>query len=77
MRGYIARWENGKTHSRRVPQEELEQIKQYVANHKRFIVLCKEFEALTQQLGQLERAQKADMETVKKKPKSPSRRIRK
>ena len=77
MRGYIARWENGKTHSRRVPQEELEQIKQDVANHKRFIVLCKEFEALTQQLGQLERAQKADMETVKKKPKSPSRRIRK
>lgn len=73
----LARWESGKTHSRRVPQDELEQVKQDVANHKRFIVLCREFEALTQQLGQLERAQEADMETIKKKPKSPSHRTRK
>ena len=73
----LARWENGKTHSRRVSQEELEQVKQDVANHKHFIVLCKEFEALTQQLGLLERARQEDLETVKKKPKSPSRRTRK
>lgn len=68
----LARWENGKTHSRRVPREELAQVKQDVANHKHFMALSKEFEDLTQQLGQLERAQEADKETVKKKPKSPS-----
>ena len=73
----LAHWENGKTHSRRVPQEELAQVKQDVANHKHFVALCKEFEDLSQQLGQLERAQEADMEAAKKKPKSSLRRTRK
>ncbi len=73
----LAYWKNGKTHSRRVSREELEQVKQDVDNHKRFVGLCKGFEKLSQQLGQLERARDADMEAAKKKPKSLSRRTRK
>ena len=73
----LAHWENGKTHSRRVPRGELAQVKQDVANHKRFVALCKDFGKLSHQLGQLERAQEDDMEATKKKPKSSSRRTRK
>ncbi len=73
----LARWVAGKTRSRRVGREELEQVKRDVANHKRFMGLCKEFEELTERLGQLERQAAASQEGIKKKPKSRSKRTRK
>ena len=80
MRGpyyVLAYWENGKTHSRRVPKEELAEVEQDVANHKHFVALCREYEDLTQKLGQLERQADVLEETVKKKPKSRSNRTKK
>lgn len=80
MRGpyyVLARWDNGKTHSRRVGQGELEQVKQDVANHKRFGALCKEFEELTERLGALERHEQVQGQRVKKGLTSRSKRTRK
>jgi len=45
----------GKTISRRVSAEEAERVRGEIATHKRFVELCREFERLTEQLGQLER----------------------
>ncbi len=73
----LAQWENGKTRSRRVSSDELELVKKDVANHKRFVALCKEFGELTQALGELERAQEADLEQLKKGLKSPLSKTRK
>lgn len=73
----LARWENGKTRSKRVPAGEVERVRQDVDNHKRFLALSKEFEELTERLGELERAASASEETLKKKPKSQSRKARK
>lgn len=57
--------------------EEVAQAYQDVANHKRFIALCKELEELTERLGELERQQAASDEAVKKGLKSRSRKARK
>lgn len=80
MRGpyyVLARWEDGKTRSRRVKRAQVDQVKQDVDNHKRFRALCKEFEELTEQLGVLERQAGLVDEDVKKKPKSTSSAARK
>jgi hypothetical protein len=80
MRGpyyLLARWENGKTRSRRVSGEELERVRQDVTNHQRFRALCKEFEELTERLGQLERQAGASEEALKRGLKSRSSRARK
>ncbi len=80
MRGpyyLLARWIDGKTHSRRVPRKEVERVKQDVANHQRFKALCEEFAVLTEQLGELEREAATEDAGVKKKPKSRSRRAKK
>lgn len=80
MRGpyfVLSRRQHGKTRSRRVRADELEQVKKDVANHQRFVALCKEFEELTQRLGELERAQEADTEALKKGLKSRSSRTKK
>lgn len=50
--------------------DEVVQAYQDVANHKRFLALCKEFEELTEQLGILERQQAASEEAEKKGLKS-------
>ena len=52
----LSRSHKGKTISQRVPAYEVDQARSDVAAHKQFIELCKEFEQLTEQLGQLERA---------------------
>lgn len=70
----LARWENGKTQSRRVRAEELERLQRDVANHERFMALCEEFMELTQRLGELEREGDAEREALKKGLKSRSSR---
>jgi len=75
MRGpyfVLSHRQEGKTRSRRVRAEELEQVKKDVANHEHFVALSKEFVELTQRLGELERAQEDDLETLKKTRKLPS-----
>lgn len=70
----LARWEKGKTRSRRVRGEELARVQRDVANRKRFEALCEEFMELTQRLGELEREGSAEVEAQKKGLKSPSNR---
>ena len=70
----LARWENGKTRSRRVRGEELQRLQQEVANHERFMTLCEDFMELTQRLGELEREDASEHEALKKGLKSRSSR---
>ena len=72
----LARWENGKTRSRRVRAGEVEQVRKDVDNHRRFKALCKELAELTEQLGHLERECGASEEALKKGLKSKSRKAR-
>jgi len=66
----LARWENGKTRSRRVGGAEVARVKRDVANHERFLTLCEAFMDLTHRLGELEREQGDTVEVLKKTPKS-------
>ena len=69
MRGpyyVLSRRVDGKTRSRRVRAGELKRVREEVANYKRFVKLCKEFEELTEQLGALERDASVTEEAVKK-----------
>jgi hypothetical protein len=80
MRGpyyVLARWEQGKTRSRRVPRGEVERVRKDVENHQRFRALCQEFEELTERLGELERQATASQEAVKKGLKSQPNKTRK
>lgn len=53
-----SRRENGKTISRRLRDPaQVEQARQELDGYQRFVALCKEFEQLTEQLGELERQQ--------------------
>ena len=68
----LSRWENGKSHSRRVRKEELAQVQCDVANYQRFMELCEQFVDLTRRLGALEREEETDREQLKKGLKSRS-----
>lgn len=73
MRGpyyVLSRRVEGKTHSQRVRPEELDQVRKDVANHKKFLALCREFEELTERLGAMERETTASDEAEKKGLKS-------
>jgi hypothetical protein len=72
----LSRREGKKTVSQRLQAgAELEQARKDVEEHKRFIALCKEFEELTERLGQHEREQ-THVEREKKLRSSPSRKTR-
>jgi hypothetical protein len=65
----LSRREGGKTVSERLSSPEaLKQARADVAAHKRFVELCKEYEALTEKLGEMERL--SDHQAEKKPLKS-------
>ena len=67
----LSRREGQKTVSRRLRSEaELEQARKDVAEYKRFLGLCQEFERLTARLGELEGSDR-DVEQEKKRFKLP------
>jgi hypothetical protein len=68
----LSRREGEKTISKRLRSGgELEQAQKDVAEYKRFLGLCQEFERLTARLGELERADQG-LEQEKKRFRSPS-----
>jgi hypothetical protein len=68
----LSRREGEKTLSRRLRSvAELEQAQRDVAEYKRFLGLCQEFERLTARLGELERSEQG-FEEEKKRFRSPS-----
>jgi len=68
----LSRREEEKTVSRRLRSAaELEQAQKDVAEYKRFLGLCQEFERLTARLGALERDEQG-LEQEKKRFRSPS-----
>ena len=73
----FSRQEENKTISRRLKTpEQLEQAQKEVAEHRRFLTLCKEFEQLTERLCDLKR-QKDWAQQEKKRRRSSSSRTRK
>ena len=70
----LSRREGKQTVSRRLrSEEEIEEARRQVAEHKRFRELCEEFEQLTEKLGELEGEGKS-LEPKKKRHRSPSSR---
>jgi len=68
----LSRREEEKTVSRRLRSSvELDQARKDVAEYKRFLGLCQEFERLTARLGELERGEQ-DLGQEKKRFRSPS-----
>jgi hypothetical protein len=68
----LSRREGEKTVSLRLRSStELEQARKDVAAHRKFMVLCREFEQLTARLGEMER-EESPFEQEKKRFKSPS-----
>jgi len=73
----FSRREGNKTVSRRLTSpEQLQQARQDVARHERFVALCRAFEGLTERLGKLERGE-PELVREKKPRKSPSSRTAK
>jgi hypothetical protein len=72
----LSRYEGKRTVSQRLSGEELEHARNDVAEHKRFVALCKEFEELTEKLGQMERGE-TRYEEEKKRRRTRSRKRRK
>ncbi|MFQ5853846.1 MAG: DUF6788 family protein [Candidatus Binatia bacterium] len=72
----FSRREAGKTVSKRLKSpEELKQAEKDVEAHKTYVALCKQFEVLTERLGQLER-ESEELRAEKKRRKSPSSRTK-
>lgn len=73
----LSRREGEKTVSKRLTSPiELEQARKDVAEYKKFLGLCQEFERLTARLGELERAEQG-LEQEKKEFRSLSNKMRK
>lgn len=71
----LSRRQEGKTVSQRLSREEFKQAQKDVDAHKRFVSLCKQFEELTERLGQIER-ESDELKQEKKQPNSRSSRIK-
>ncbi len=72
----LSRREGGKTVSQRLTSpEELKQAQKDVEAHKRFVALCKQFEELTERLGQIQR-ESYELRQEKKRPSSRSSRTK-
>ena len=68
----LSKREGEKTVSKRLRSvAELQQVQKDVAEYKRFLELCQQFERLTARLGELERADQG-LEQEKKRFRSPS-----
>lgn len=52
----LSRKQGGRTVSQRLPAAQVEQARSDVKAYRRFVELCHEYERLTEQLGQVERA---------------------
>ena len=62
----LARWEKGKTVSRRLrTREAVEEARKDTQSYRQFTRLCEEFEGLTRELGQLERGLPEGQESKK------------
>jgi len=73
----FARWEGTKTASKRLRSPaELERAREDVDAYKRYVQLCKQFEELSERLGELEHRSE-DVDAQKKTPKSRLSRTRK
>ena len=73
----LSRREGEKTVSKRLTSPiELERARKDVAEHKKFLGLCQEFERLTARLGELERGEQG-LEQEKKEFRSLSNKMRK
>lgn len=65
----FSRKEGKRTVSRRLkPGEELEQARKDIAEHKRFLGLCRELEVLTEELGKLTRLEQRSQEKKRRLP---------
>ena len=72
----LSRRKQGRTLSKRLTSvEEVEQAQKEIDAYKKFVALCKEFEEVTECLGELER-ERADVETEKKRRRLLSSRTR-
>ncbi len=67
----LSKREGNRTVSRRLRSAELEEAQKDIAEYKRFLGLCQEFERLTARLGDLERGGPG-LEQEKKRFRSPS-----
>lgn len=63
----LSRWHEGRNHSRRVKRSDVSRVRRDLANHERFVRLCRELEDLTCSLGRLEREQAAASDEAEKK----------
>lgn len=68
----FSRREGNKTSSRRLSVAKLEQARKDLEEYKRFVSLCREFEILTERLGDLER-QSPDLAKKKRRKSSSSK----
>ncbi len=72
----LSRRQGGKTVSQRLSSpEELKQAQKDVEAHKRFVALCKQFEELTERLGQIQ-SESDELMQEKKRPSSRSSRTK-
>lgn len=69
----FSRKEKGKTISERVPRAEVQQVRQQIEQYERFMELSREFVACSEQLGGLMQETGNNDATLKKTPKSPSK----
>ncbi len=74
----FVRREGKRTVGRRLRSEdEVARVREDIGAYERFKALCNEFAEVTEQLGEMDQTRAAQIETLKKTLKSPSRRMRK